>query len=558
MRADIPQDGSVESSAGYTITAGITLNPTSGSSGTVITITGGGFAASTDGWVWFDSNKDSVRDAGEPQASVTTDAAGSIPSETTLTAPELAAGTYNVWADIPEGSAVEASKSFSYINPPPSMSLTPASGVMNTSVIGVSGSYFAANTAGYVWFDSDGDSVRDSEEPQVSVTTTAAGAIPPGTDLHTSSLAPNKTYQVRVDIPSGGSIEASASFTTSKTTTALIITKFGPYGNVLDQTTIDYATMESTLDGQLPVQGDGERHYWLQGPVLPEYGTDIWDPTETLNIRDWGADMGTDLKDLCELVGGMSAGDTVEVKASDGLGRTYDYPNVYNPDPRQGKMVICWYTKGGGGAEMPYPDGAYVPEFGEGMRLMFFAETTNSEGKYVFGNSDQHECFASNRWYFYDGEYPTTTGHSVKYVNRINIYSTQTIEHDLTIAVDGNGSTTPSVGSHTYGEGSVVSITAEPDSGWNFVNWTGDVADADSASTTVTMDADKSVTAHFTKQTTNLPLALTVMVALLQPSASTPTPQAQPSTLRRPRMMAGILSTGLATWLMPTQPLPPL
>jgi len=252
--------------------------------------------------------------------------------------------------------------------------------------------------------------------PRHRFTTTAGGAIPAGTTLDTPLLLPNSTYQVRADIPSGSSIEASASFSTAKTTTSLFVTKYSPYGEVLEQTYIDYATMET-----LPVQGDGSRHYWLQGPVLPDEcpGASIWDPDETCNIKDWGAGKGTDLKDLCELVGGMSPGDTVEVKASDGLGRTYDYSNVYNPEPRAGEMVICWYT-----------DGIYVPDFGEGMRLLFFAETTNSQSKYVFGNWDQHEYFPKSRWYFYNGQYPTTTGHSVKYVYEINIYQPNLVSCD--------------------------------------------------------------------------------------------------------------------------------
>jgi hypothetical protein len=188
-------------------------------------------------------------------------------------------------------------------------------------------------------------------------------------------------------------------------TTSLTITKYAGDGStIIDQVTISYQEMRDSL----PVVGDGITHQWLQGPV---FEGDKWDPSETINIKDWGANKGTDIKDLCELVGGMSPGDTVQIKATDGLSRTYDYPNVYTPDPRQGKMVICWWN-----------NGTYVPDFADGMRLVFFAQTTNSEGKYVFGNRDQHECFPENRWYFYNGEYPTTTGHSVKYVNEINIY----------------------------------------------------------------------------------------------------------------------------------------
>jgi hypothetical protein len=45
----------------------------------------------------------------------------------------------------------------------------------------------------------------------------------------------------------------------------------------------------------------------------------------------------------------------------------------------------------------------------------------------------------------------------------------------------------------------VVDITAIPDSGWDFVKWTGDAANRDFSATTVTMDSNKTVTATFIK-----------------------------------------------------------
>jgi len=71
----------------------------------------------------------------------------------------------------------------------------------------------------------------------------------------------------------------------------------------------------------------------------------------------------------------------------------------------------------------------------------------------------------------------------------------------LTMAVNGIGTTTPAVGSHNYAAGTVVPITATPDNMWQFVNWTtanmSEIANATAASTTVTMDESKTVTANF-------------------------------------------------------------
>jgi len=72
-------------------------------------------------------------------------------------------------------------------------------------------------------------------------------------------------------------------------------------------------------------------------------------------------------------------------------------------------------------------------------------------------------------------------------------------EYTFTTAVNQAewGTIDPPVGDHIYYEDTIVNITAMPDSGYRFVNWTGDVAEPTSASTTVTMKGNKTVTANF-------------------------------------------------------------
>jgi hypothetical protein len=203
-------------------------------------------------------------------------------------------------------------------------------------------------------------------------------------------------------------------------TNSITITKYaGDRTTIISQVTIDYLTMQSTL----PVQGDGTTHYFHQGPSFDE--NNLWDPNETVNLKDKGAVKGTDVKDLCNLVGGMASGDTVQIKATDGMSKTFDFANVYSPVARQGKMVICWYTKDSSddGVNRYYTSGAYVPDFAEGMQLVFLAQTTNTAGQYAFGNQDMHDCLPQNRWYYYDSEWPSTNGLSVKWISQVNIYS---------------------------------------------------------------------------------------------------------------------------------------
>jgi uncharacterized repeat protein (TIGR02543 family) len=73
--------------------------------------------------------------------------------------------------------------------------------------------------------------------------------------------------------------------------------------------------------------------------------------------------------------------------------------------------------------------------------------------------------------------------------------------YDLTMvaSLSDGGTTDPPVGTHTYNEDTVVPITATASTGYMFDYWSGDAADPNSASTTVMMDGNKSVTAHFTE-----------------------------------------------------------
>ncbi|MBT8508589.1 hypothetical protein AZH53_09245 [Methanomicrobiaceae archaeon CYW5] len=206
-------------------------------------------------------------------------------------------------------------------------------------------------------------------------------------------------------------------------TTELTVVRYTSTGAVAQEKTVTYEWMEANL----PVQGDGTTHYYHQGPVFegewervhPGETYDYWDPAETVNYRtkDYGAAKGTAVRDLCDLVGGMSDGDTVKIIASDGFYKYFPYDAIYRPPSRMGTAVVTWYR----------PDYGYVPNYFEGMRLVFFADTsTNPDGWHVFGITDMKETLPEEYWHWYWGsptdKYPTTTGLSVQYLSRIEIY----------------------------------------------------------------------------------------------------------------------------------------
>jgi len=78
------------------------------------------------------------------------------------------------------------------------------------------------------------------------------------------------------------------------------------------------------------------------------------------------------------------------------------------------------------------------------------------------------------------------------------------VQYDLTIASTVGGEVTdPGEGQFTYNEGTAVSLVASPDTGYEFVSWTGNVgtiADTDAASTTITMNGDYSIVANFEEE----------------------------------------------------------
>lgn len=209
--------------------------------------------------------------------------------------------------------------------------------------------------------------------------------------------------------------------------TSLTITKYAADGTTVEnQTTVTYQWLETHLE----VQGDGTTHYYTEGPTFDP--NNLWDPDEICpgdSLKDKGALKGTDLKDLCDLVGGAAHGDTVQVKAADGYNDVFDQENIYSPVSRQGPIVICWWK-----------DGQYTGTWTDGMLLALFADnSTNPYGLHIFGHQDMHDCLPQSNWHFYyDGaiQYPSTNGMYLKWVSQVNIYSGGTT--GWSFAVSGN------------------------------------------------------------------------------------------------------------------------
>jgi len=88
---------------------------------------------------------------------------------------------------------------------------------------------------------------------------------------------------------------------------------------------------------------------------------------------------------------------------------------------------------------------------------------------------------------------------------KVNISETTTVDFNLvlgyylTINVEGEGTTDPEPGTHTYYHGDFVTIKADPHDHSKFVNWTGDYPEGEQREEEITIyiDEDKELTANF-------------------------------------------------------------
>jgi alpha-tubulin suppressor-like RCC1 family protein len=97
--------------------------------------------------------------------------------------------------------------------------------------------------------------------------------------------------------------------------------------------------------------------------------------------------------------------------------------------------------------------------------------------------------------------------------------------YDLTIASTAGGSVTiPGEGTSAYDEGTAVNLVANPDPGYRFVNWTGNVStigDVDNATTTVVMNDAYFIIGNFVKQQYDLTATSTAGGSITMPGEGT-------------------------------------
>jgi hypothetical protein len=211
---------------------------------------------------------------------------------------------------------------------------------------------------------------------------------------------------------------ADASAAAAGATTEVQIVRYASdRSTIVDEITLTYQWMEQNL----PVHGDGVTHYYLQGPI---FEGDMWDPSETVNLKDKGAVRGTNARDLCELVGGMEPGDELSFVAVDGWSTEFAYENIYEPNDRQGPVVLGWYNGAEPASGEKYGTGyPGLDGYHTAMQIVIMAPNPNEAGQYVFGNDDMRLSLPQEKYqHFYQG-LPSTNGLSGKWISRMIIYT---------------------------------------------------------------------------------------------------------------------------------------
>ena len=131
--------------------------------------------------------------------------------------------------------------------------------------------------------------------------------------------------------------------------------------------------------------------------------------------------------------------------------------------------------------------------------------TISSQNRFI-GNTGIWHAVVSEPQFVPNGSYNANWDYSIVVDSFTLINSGQ--NYTLTIAVNGNGNTLPSVGSHDYVNGTVLTVSATPASGWQFSSWTytigGVTKEYYSTTVAITVNGNQTVTANFI-QNSDLP-----------------------------------------------------
>jgi hypothetical protein len=230
-------------------------------------------------------------------------------------------------------------------------------------------------------------------------------------------------------------------------------------------------TISSTPGGNVTQPGVG-MHIYNTGTTVNLTAV----PDEHYHFAGWTGDVGT--------IASVNATSTNIT-----MNGSYSITANFELDPGYYSLTI--FSTPGGNVTQP-GEGTHVYPAGTNVTLVAEADAANH---YHFvewtGNvSTIAEVYAAN----------TTIAMNASYAVTAN-FELDPGWYSLTISsTDGGRVLEPGVGTYVYGNSTVVDLIAQPDTGYQFLKWTGNVttiADINAASTNITMNDSYSITANF-------------------------------------------------------------
>ena len=226
-------------------------------------------------------------------------------------------------------------------------------------------------------------------------------------------------------------------------------------------------TISSTTGGSVTVPEEGTFTYY-DGTVVNLVAT----ANSGYYFINWTGDVGT--------ITNANA-PTTTVTMNDNYSITANFKWI-----PAGKVALTTSSTAGGSVTTP-GEGAFIYDGGTVVDLVADAEQGYHFVNWTGNVGTIANVNAASTTITMNGDYSITA-------NFVAVY-------DLTISSTTGGSvTTPGEGTFTYDAGTAVNLVATANSGYYFINWTGDVGaitNANAPTTTVTMNDDYSITANF-------------------------------------------------------------
>ena len=228
-------------------------------------------------------------------------------------------------------------------------------------------------------------------------------------------------------------------------------------------------TTSSTTGGSVTVPGEGTFTYY-DGTVVDLVAT----ANSGYYFINWTGDVGT--------IANVDA-PTTTVTMNDNYAVTANFEQI-----PPGKVALTTSSTAGGSVTTP-GEGAFLYNVGTALSLVAEAEEGYRFVNWTGDVGTITNVNAASTTITMNGDYSLTANFQ------------ELAEYDLTTSSTTGGSVTvPGEGTFTYYDGTVVDLVATANSGYYFINWTGDVgtiANVDAPTTTVTMNDNYAVTANF-------------------------------------------------------------